>query len=99
MSQRLCLLIVFVLVVCARAAVRADAGSIVGTVTAGPQSAPITHARVWLRARGRQQSTQTDVDGHFQFGALTAGTSYTLTFEGDGLRTARQIQCPLRVRF
>jgi outer membrane receptor protein involved in Fe transport len=85
--RRSCCALIVLVIGCADVALLADAGAMRGTVTVGPQPAAIANARVSIRGGGRQQSTQTDADGFYQFAALVPGIQYVVTIESDGLRT------------
>jgi hypothetical protein len=70
-----------------RAPLYAVAGSLHGTVTAGPNKTPIADAHVLLRGGGQEQSAYSDPGGNYEFLALNPALSYAMVVEAEGLRT------------
>src|SRR5262245_10658377 len=69
------------------AAVFADTGRIIGTITAGPTATPIAGATIRISDGARQEKTTTDAFGRYELGGLDANQQYSVTVEADGLRS------------
>jgi hypothetical protein len=86
MRLRLAVLATAMLAVLVPQVAAAEKSAIAGTVTAGPQSAPIANAQVSLRGGDHRETTQTDAQGHYEFTPVRGDVQYSVTIEAAGLR-------------
>ena len=64
----------------------AATGKIEGNLTAGPNAAPVANAHIVLRGGGHELAVNSNPEGGFEFTAIEAGASYSVSVEGEGMK-------------
>lgn len=64
----------------------AATGKIQGSLTAGPNAAPVANAHIVLSGGGQEQEAISNHGGEFEFTAVEVGASYSVTVEGEGMK-------------
>jgi hypothetical protein len=64
----------------------AATGKIQGNLTAGPNAAPVANARIVLHGGHHEQAVNSNSGGEFEFTAVEAGASYSISVEAKGMK-------------